>query len=120
MIGGIGSILANLAGGSAAGRISDISDKRRPFAYGLGVVLLLLSPAAIAPAALHHCLSCISALVRVMVANWAIIPDLSIALTGAIVGKGTHFEWRATQAEEHCSAELERSEQPQEQRQNLC
>jgi len=47
----IGGILANLAVASASSRISDISDKRKPLAYVLMVILLLLSPGAIAPAA---------------------------------------------------------------------
>lgn len=88
VIGGVGGILANMAVASAASRISDISDKRKPLAYLLGSILLLLSPAAIAPAAYISASAVTLPWARVMVAIvWALIPDLSIALTGAIVGK---------------------------------
>lgn len=88
VIGGIGGILANLAVASAASRISEISDKRKPLAYLLGSILLLLSPMAIAPAAFISASAIALPWARLMVAIvWALIPDLSIALTGAIVGK---------------------------------
>jgi len=89
VIGAIGGILANLAVASSASRISDISDKRKPLAYLLLSVLLLLSPMAIAPAAFITASAVTWLWARVMIAIvWALIPDLSIALTGAIVGKG--------------------------------
>jgi len=88
VIGAIGGILSNLAVASASSRISGISDKRRPLAYLLLSVLLLISPAAIAPAAYITASAVAWLWARVMIAIvWAIIPDLSIALTGAIVGK---------------------------------
>ena len=88
VIGGVGGILANLAVASAASRISDISASRKPLAYLLLSVLLLLSPAAIAPAAYISAAAVALPWARLMVAIvWALIPDLSIALTGAIVGK---------------------------------
>ena len=87
-IGGIGGILANLAVASSASRISEISDKRKPLAYLLGSVLMLVSPCAIAPAAYITATAVALPWARVMVSIvWALIPDLSIALTGAIVGK---------------------------------
>jgi hypothetical protein len=99
VIGGIGGILTNLAVASAASRISDISQKRKPLANLLMVILLLLSPAAIAPAAYISAAAVPWLWVRAMVAVvWAIIPDLSIALTGAIVGKGliSHEQTQST------------------------
>jgi hypothetical protein len=51
VIGGVGGVLANLAIASAASRISDIPASRKPLAYLFGVIMLLISPMAIAPAA---------------------------------------------------------------------
>jgi len=88
VIGGFGGILANLAIASAASRISDISTTRKPLAFSLGAALLLLSPLAIAPAAYISASAVTLQWARLMVSIvWALIPDLSIALTGAIVGK---------------------------------
>jgi hypothetical protein len=87
VIGGFGGILTNLAIAGASSRISDISAKRKPLAYGLGILLLLVSPMAIAPAAFLTA-AAVAMPWRLMVAIvWAVIPDLSIALTGAIAGK---------------------------------
>jgi hypothetical protein len=89
VIGAIGGVLANLAVASAASRISDISNKRKRLAYIFGALLLLISPAAIAPAAYILASAVTLEWARIMVAVvWALIPDLSIALVGTLVGKG--------------------------------
>ena len=88
IIGGVGGTITNLAIASASSRISDIARSRKPLAYALGLILLLISPLAIAPAAYISASVIEWDRVRFLVAVvWALLPDLSIALTGAIVGR---------------------------------
>lgn len=72
----------------AAARISDISARRRGLAYVFGVVLLALSPAAIAPIT-YNSFTSLTGWPRLVAAiAWAIIPDGAIILAGAITGSG--------------------------------
>ena len=88
VIGAIGGALVNLAVVTAASRISDIAKSRKGLSYALFVGLLIISPAAIAPAAYISAVAVEWFWARLMVAIvWASMPDLSIALTGSIAGK---------------------------------
>lgn len=88
LIGGVGGVLTNLAIASASSRIDGIAKSRKILATIFYFLLLAISPAAIAPAAYISADAVEWPWVRIMVAVvWAVLPDLSIALTGSIVGK---------------------------------
>ena len=98
VIGAIGGALVNLAVVTAASRISDIAKSRRGLSYVLFVGLLIISPAAIAPAAFISAVAVEWLWARLMVAIvWASMPDLSIALTGSIAGKSLVKDGNETQ-----------------------
>jgi hypothetical protein len=92
LIGGVGGAITNIAIAAASSRIGEISDKRKPLARVLIVLLYFISPMAIAPAAYIVAGSVAVPWIRIMVSIvWAALPDLSIGLMGAITGKGFLF-----------------------------
>lgn len=92
LIGAVGGAITNFAIAAATSRLETISEKRRPLANKLILGLFLISPMAIAPAAYISADRVTLTWVRIMVAIvWAMLPDLSIGLIGAITGKGLVF-----------------------------
>jgi len=89
----VGSVVS-LSIASSASRISDIARNRKPLAYVSFYLLMALSPSVIA-------LSLVVPESPFTAIAWAVAPDLSIALTGAVIGKSlTHTEQPAQRKEQ--------------------
>jgi len=89
-VGAFVGVLAPLCIAIGASKIASIAKGRRPLAYLAGALLLLLSPAAVAPA-VYLSIEALELPEWVKVASaiiWAMVPDVSIVLAGAIVGAG--------------------------------
>lgn len=88
LIGGILGATVNLSIANAASRIADVAKSRRWLSYmGLGA-LFVLSPAMVAPSAYLAFGIIHVEWVRIGAAIvWALAPDASILLSGAIAGK---------------------------------
>ena len=88
LVGAILGVTVNLSIANAASRISDVAKNRRWLSYaGLGA-LFILSPAMVAPSAYLAFGILPIEWVRIGAAIvWALAPDASILLSGAIAGK---------------------------------
>jgi hypothetical protein len=88
LIGAIGGIVVNLSVAIAASRISDIAKTRRPLAWTALAALMTLSPIAVGTAGYLAMPVIPIQWLRIATAVvWAVIPDASILLTGAVTGK---------------------------------
>ena len=88
VIGVIVGIVVSFSVATAASRVATIAKSRRGLGWAALVVLLLVSPAAIAPAAYYAIEVSMAEWTRILAAvTWALAPDLAIVLSGAIAGK---------------------------------
>ena len=89
-IGAVSGLIPAFAIATGAAKINDIAKGRRWLAYGAGVVLLVLSPASVAPA-IYLELSALPlppAILIMTSVTWAMLADVGVVLSGAIAGKG--------------------------------
>jgi hypothetical protein len=88
LIGGMAGSVVNLAIAIAASKITTIAQGRKPLAWVSLILLMVLSPIAVGPAA-YLSLDVVTDNTwrNILAAVWAILPDASVLLTGAIVGK---------------------------------
>ena len=86
-LGGVLGLSITLSVANAASRLDGIAKARKPMAYAGLVMLLLLSPLAVAPAAYLSFDIPVEWVLIMASVVWAIAPDACMVLSGAIAGK---------------------------------
>jgi hypothetical protein len=110
MLGGVLGLAITVSTATAASRIGEVSRKRRWLAIPALIVLLLLSPAAVAPAAYQTFAIGVPWLLVMASVVWAVAPDACMVLSGAIAGKSlVATEQPVTQPQSEMTAKPKRS-----------